>query len=298
MTVPSLARSDIIAVELEVCNMLAAVTGSDQGRLTIHQWLCDGQVLCIFANMLCRYCAGIVRGRVWGTGDFRNGKFANARKRENINKFLTAYDKLGGLEQDQFVCEDLFKGNNMRKVILCLFSLGDIIQARYPDSDFVRQGKICGIRRAAQLREEQRDRVVGRITELGITVSANERKVSLTPTSPEGAQAWLTNRLAHAQQEIESLQSELRERHESSTLLQTNAEQEIESLKRDVVEVRESNAALESKVAALETQLQSSQAELEAKHKSVQALQGLLDDSNKPLKQKAETGCAGNCTVQ
>lgn len=102
----------------EVMNWIGAVIGENGlGRSDIHVALKDGVRLCKLVNKI---KAGSVRSINNGNAPFV--------QRENIAAFCDAIKRLGVKQQDVFVTQDLFEGDNLVQVIDTLYALAGVSQ--------------------------------------------------------------------------------------------------------------------------------------------------------------------------
>ncbi|EGB06553.1 hypothetical protein AURANDRAFT_29136, partial [Aureococcus anophagefferens] len=89
---------------------------------TFDEWLRSGVVLCKLLN-------GVAPGSV--------KKIATSampfKQMENISLFIRGIKKLGVHDSDCFDTNDLYKGQDIGKVVQCVHSLGSVVQKRCKD---------------------------------------------------------------------------------------------------------------------------------------------------------------------
>ena len=105
----------------EAVAWIEAVTGEGMEG-TFDEWLRSGVILCKLLN-------GIVPGTV--------KKIATSsmpfKQMENISLFIRGIKKLGVHDSDCFDTNDLYKGQDIGKVVQCVHSLGSVVQKRCKD---------------------------------------------------------------------------------------------------------------------------------------------------------------------
>jgi len=104
----------------EAIAWIQAVTGEEIGEETLDEWLHSGVVLCKLLNEL---APGSVKKIATSKMPFK--------QMENISFFLRGIRKLGVHEHDVFDTNDLFKGNDIGKVVQCVHSLGAAVRKTY-----------------------------------------------------------------------------------------------------------------------------------------------------------------------
>ena len=112
-------------IEQSVVEWIEAVLGESKPMsFSLHQWLRTGEVLCRFANAILAASPN---------PHIRIQTIARAtdtimQQRENARRFVDICRALGVSQADLFSTTDLFYGQNMQQVIMCVFSLGGILQ--------------------------------------------------------------------------------------------------------------------------------------------------------------------------
>jgi hypothetical protein len=91
---------------------------------TVHHWLRTGEVLCRLANMLLSASPN-PHIRIHSIARVTDNI---QQQRENSRRFVDICRALGVSDADLFTPSDLFEGQNMKKVITCVYCLGGILQ--------------------------------------------------------------------------------------------------------------------------------------------------------------------------
>lgn len=106
-------------LESEVCLWIEAITDTQQGSLSAHEWLRDGKVLCAVINKL------------KPQAKVKANKMAKPfMMRENITMFLRAIRKEFPRvkEGDMFSTDDLYDAKDMSQVFKFIYSFGGVVQ--------------------------------------------------------------------------------------------------------------------------------------------------------------------------